>query len=278
MKKLFRCVPLVILISLNSAAAQANFDTSPGIHEASPQKNEYIDPEVEQWEYWLDVGLLLSNVALYEWYRPHAQPTVHFFTQGLDDRVRSWLHGDQVSYTNSRTETIYQRISDVGFISLAIMPALLTAFEKQFTHRKLVTTVHTFLVSFLATHLLKFQIQRVRPKPYYLGKTSRLLREEAASFPSGHSSSAFTAATAMSLALPDWPWWAKGALYSTAGVTALSRIGGDMHFFSDVLVGSLIGWGSAYLVHSYFAKPEHKSTLSLASDGESIYAFYELHF
>jgi membrane-associated phospholipid phosphatase len=60
------------------------------------------------------------------------------------------------------------------------------------------------------------------------------------SFPSEHSLVAWSAASALAAEYPA-PW-TQFALYSTATSVSLTRVMGQEHFPSDVLVGSSLGW------------------------------------
>jgi membrane-associated phospholipid phosphatase len=60
------------------------------------------------------------------------------------------------------------------------------------------------------------------------------------SFPSEHSLVAWSAASALAAEYPA-PW-TQFALYSAAAGVSLTRVMGQQHFPSDVLVGSSIGW------------------------------------
>lgn len=92
----------------------------------------------------------------------------------------------------------------------------------------------------IATHTLKTTVQRQRPSS-----------ENQRSFPSGHTSSAFTTATALTYA-----YGAKAAVvaYPLATFVGLSRMADDVHWFSDVVSGAFVGiWiGRA----SYFSSSE----------------------
>ena len=59
------------------------------------------------------------------------------------------------------------------------------------------------------------------------------------SFPSGHSAAAFAAAAAVAQYY-DQPW--STVAYTAAGLIAVSRISQDVHFLTDVAVGSAVGW------------------------------------
>lgn len=95
------------------------------------------------------------------------------------------------------------------------------------------------------TYSMKAAINRERPykalnNVHTVGSTER-----SASFPSGHTSSAFNIATSLSLAYPKW--YVIVPSYAWAGVVGYSRIKMGMHYPGDVLAGALIGVGTSYL-------------------------------
>ena len=65
------------------------------------------------------------------------------------------------------------------------------------------------------------------------------------SFPSGHSTSAFAAAAAVSAEMSDWwphqRWIFNPILYGGAALVGLSRMYEDKHWASDVVMGAAIG-------------------------------------
>ena len=64
----------------------------------------------------------------------------------------------------------------------------------------------------------------------------KLRRPRTSSFPSGHASSAFTAAGVLSQGDPLWP-----AYYVIAAVVASSRVYVKIHHPSDVVAGAVLG-------------------------------------
>lgn len=82
---------------------------------------------------------------------------------------------------------------------------------------------------------IKYSVNRTRPNGY------------GASFPSGHTATAFMTATLLHKEY-GWrsPWWSIGG-YSVAAFTAVSRILNNKHWMSDLVGGALIGVGSVHL-------------------------------
>jgi membrane-associated phospholipid phosphatase len=71
-------------------------------------------------------------------------------------------------------------------------------------------------------------------------------RDDATSFPSGHSSNVFQVATVLSHHVDNR--WFDIAAYGTAGTVALQRIRSNAHWPSDVLLSSFYGWAVAKTV------------------------------
>lgn len=79
-----------------------------------------------------------------------------------------------------------------------------------------------------------------------------------ASFPSAHSSIAFTLATALVMEFPDKKWLGPVA-YSIASLTALSRVYDNRHWASDVLVGAALGH---FVTKAVYSKSQKKHRLA----------------
>lgn len=113
----------------------------------------------------------------------------------------------------------------------------------------------SFALAFASKELLKMALPRDRPYAYGDGELDGELLDEAdESFPSGHTTLAFCAATSFAtLALglapdhPATPWLVAGG-YGLALGTAGLRIASGCHFPSDVLAGALLGSGIGWLV------------------------------
>lgn len=118
----------------------------------------------------------------------------------------------------------------------------------------------SFLLTGLSVQILKYLCGRERPSdatrpggfwhgPFaYFRKQNGVKRGLAAfdSFPSGHTTTAFSAATTISDFYTE-PW-VSYTCYSVASLVAVSRVMERTHWLSDCFVGSIIGYYGTKLV------------------------------
>ncbi len=111
-----------------------------------------------------------------------------------------------------------------------------------------ITTVVALGVNLAFTYAIKTVVNRPRPMITYpdaIIDHGLTLTEK--SFPSGHTSSAFTFATTLSIAYPKW--YVIVPSYVWASTIAFTRLYLGVHYPSDVLGGICVGVGSAFLSH-----------------------------
>lgn len=102
-------------------------------------------------------------------------------------------------------------------------------------------------VNALVTMLLKKVVKR--PRPFLANvKINAVYQPSHYSFPSGHTSTAFTTATALSQAYPRWYIIAPSYLW--AGSVSFSRLYLGVHYPTDVAAGALLGTGTAFSLRS----------------------------
>lgn len=91
---------------------------------------------------------------------------------------------------------------------------------------------------------MKWGIRRDRPFITY-PELENLVPAGSPSFPSGHTSMAFSTATSLTIAYPKWYVYVPVFLW--AGSVSYSRMHLGVHYPSDVFVGAIVGSGSAFL-------------------------------
>lgn len=101
-------------------------------------------------------------------------------------------------------------------------------------------------VNTLITTGLKYGVNRPRPYETYPALVIKRTSTGPYSFPSGHTSYAFSLATSATLATKKW--YVAVPCYLYAGTVGYSRMRLGAHYPSDVLTGALLGIGSSWLV------------------------------
>jgi len=101
----------------------------------------------------------------------------------------------------------------------------------------------SYAVSSVATIALKDAVHRERPFMRHKDIV-KLSNGGGQSFPSGHTSCAFSVAT--SIALDNKQWYIRAPLFVWASVVGYSRVDLGVHYPSDVLAGAVVGITSAY--------------------------------
>lgn len=109
-----------------------------------------------------------------------------------------------------------------------------------------VKTIAAIGLNMIFTSGLKFSINRTRPFTQYPDDVIKRTDAGKYSFPSGHTSSAFAMATAVTLSTKKWYVAVPSYLYACGVGYSRMRLG--VHFPSDVLGGMVVGIGSSLLV------------------------------
>ncbi len=149
---------------------------------------------------------------------------------------------------NKSLDPMFRLITNsVSPLSIAVPAGLITnAFiqKDSISKSNAVIVSSSMILSGIISTTLKHTINRTRPFVTYpfIEKESS---GGSASFPSGHTSSAFALATSVSIIYPKWYVVAPSFLW--AGAVGYSRMHLGVHYPSDVFAGAVVGSGSAYL-------------------------------
>lgn len=114
----------------------------------------------------------------------------------------------------------------------------------------------SFLANEVMTLVLKKTFQRTRPFDAYPQLIYKKGTGGSYSMPSGHTSSAFSTATSLSLNFRKW--YVVAPAYTYAVAVGYSRMYLGVHYPSDVLIGALLGSGTAYLTWKINKKLQNK--------------------
>jgi|GEM_PF-833420 len=134
-------------------------------------------------------------------------------------------------------ETIYEGLSFISSNEMILGYALfMTAFGESTMHNAGKVATAGFISAEITATILKFATNRERP-------SGPVKHRWQSSFPSGHTSSAFSMAYTISKYYPRW----RIPLFVLATGVGISRIGLNQHWTTDVVAGAIIGLGSGFL-------------------------------
>ncbi|MGL4383093.1 MAG: phosphatase PAP2 family protein [Bacilli bacterium] len=127
-------------------------------------------------------------------------------------------------------------ITSLGNIALVWILILLWLQRKHFN----LTIIKNITIIFLTNTLIVEVIKRIvkRPRPYTTDIITNLISiQNSYSFPSGHAASSFVMATLLSYYYKQYSLY----FYILASLIAFSRLYVGVHYFSDILTGSILG-------------------------------------
>jgi undecaprenyl-diphosphatase len=151
---------------------------------------------------------------------------------------------------NNPNSAIWNNLSNTAkYISVGVPVGYFVAgliHDNKDLKQKAAYTAAAILLNTATTTLLKNVVKRDRPYNTYTGIYPDQLETDYA-FPSGHTSTAF--ATATSIALTTKKWYVTVPAFAWSAGVGYSRIYMGQHYPSDVIMGALVGSGSALICH-----------------------------
>lgn len=175
---------------------------------------------------------------------------VSLFSQNLDVDILKAIH----SPDDLPSDDFFRFVSNANIYVVAGTPVTmavvgLASKDDELLRNAAVMAAGT-AVSYGLALGLKYTVKRDRPFVTYSDEFKDKTGHDYSdsySFPSGHSTTAFATATALTLEYPKW--YVIVPSYAYAGTVAYSRMHLGVHYPSDVLTGALIGSGCAVLSH-----------------------------
>lgn len=164
----------------------------------------------------------------------------------LDTRILLELAEDRTEGHNEFYQTISNITSPVGIAVPASTMIVGLITHNTSLKKKALYLTETYVANSLITYALKKTFNRSRP---YVTNPSLvpLEYEKSYSFPSGHTSEAFSMATSLSLSFPKW--YVIAPAFTFASLVGYSRMYLGVHYPSDVIAGALVGSGTAWLTY-----------------------------
>ena len=148
----------------------------------------------------------------------------------FDDGLRKLTNS--ITYTDIGTPAILFTVASIRHDSLG--------------KRKAIYVGSSLLLSAAISGIIKKTVKEPRPFVTY-PEIQKLTKAGSESFPSGHTTDAFSLATSLTIAYPKW--YVAVPAYTYASAIGYSRMHLGVHYPGDVLAGAIIGSGTAFLTH-----------------------------
>lgn len=166
--------------------------------------------------------------------------------QNFDINVVKSLNGNQTAFKTNFCNIDEQSVTILNIAApVGVFTAGLIKHNKEL-QKDAAYMLGAFILSSVITNVSKPIFKRKRPYEEYTFIT-KLSPGGGFSFPSGHTSAAFTTATSLSLYFPKW--YVIVPSYLWASSVAYARMYQGVHYPTDVLAGAVIGAGSALLAY-----------------------------
>lgn len=150
--------------------------------------------------------------------------------------INRWLSGEGATFFFSAITVLGN-----GLLLAVIILVPLFLFDSARFYRHALPMVLSVALSGIVVNLIKVAVDRPRPADHFAAKGvevhTPLGTPSDRSFPSGHTQSAFGAATYLACLYPG----CTAVFFIIAALVGLSRIALGVHFPIDVLVGALFG-------------------------------------
>jgi membrane-associated phospholipid phosphatase len=168
------------------------------------------------------------------------------YSQNLDIRILRQINEHRNEHLDGTFKTISSSVSPISIgTPILIFGTGLIKKDQELKQKGLMIGA-SFLATTVFATTLKHAVNRARPFETY-PDIQKLSAGGSSSFPSGHTSDAFSTATSLSLAFPKWYVIAPSYIY--ASTVGYSRMHLGVHYPSDVLAGAIVGAGSAFLCY-----------------------------
>jgi membrane-associated phospholipid phosphatase len=180
------------------------------------------------------------------------------FSQNVDIKLLRNLHLDRNQNLDSSFEVVTNSAVPVSITAPVLMYSIGLIKKDSTLKHKAIFIGETFLVNAFITKALKVAANRARPFDTY-SDIDPVVSSTGKSFPSGHTSIAFSTATSLSMAYPEWYVIVPSFLWASS--VGYSRMHLGVHYPSDVAVGALIGAGSAFAtfkINKWLNKKKYK--------------------
>jgi len=165
--------------------------------------------------------------------------------QNSDVRLLSNIYADSSAAKDKTAKILSISVAPISLATPAAMLIVGLIKKDSILIHNGIKTGGAILLTTVVSVGLKYAVNRARPFNEYPTLFQAKVKASSYSFPSEHTSSAFSTATSLSLAYPKWYVIAPAYLWACSA--AYSRMYLGVHYPTDVLAGAVIGTACSFL-------------------------------
>ncbi|HXB41391.1 MAG TPA: phosphatase PAP2 family protein [Bacteroidia bacterium] len=167
------------------------------------------------------------------------------FSQSGEVKLLSSIYADSSKNKDAIAKGLSFSVAPLSFgVPAAILITGLIKKDSALIEKGIKASV-SFALNAVVTTGMKYGFERSRPFSIYPNLFHAKSKAGDYSFPSGHTSFAFAAATSITLSFPKW--YVAVPAYAWASCAAWSRMHLGVHYPTDVLMGAIVGTASSFL-------------------------------
>jgi membrane-associated phospholipid phosphatase len=174
-------------------------------------------------------------------------PAIVAGAQNVDINLLKEVNGHRNRALDGTFDVVSQSVTPISLFVPVIFGCASLRSDGEFFKKETYVIASSLALSTALTLTLKPLVKRERPYANYPFIEQVGPPEYSYSFPSMHTSAAFSTATSLSLLSPKW--YIIVPSYTWATAVAYARMDLGVHYPSDVLCGAIIGAGSAWLCY-----------------------------
>ena len=183
-------------------------------------------------------------------------PVFSGYSQNIDIRLLREINLNRNVHLDNMFKGFTNSAGPVAYGTPAVMFGISLINHDEQLREKSLYIGASVLSSAIVSNIFKYSVNRTRPFVTY-PDIQKVTSGGSPSFPSGHTSDAFSLVTSVTIAYPKW--YIIIPAYGWASAVAYSRMDLGVHYPSDVLAGAVIGASSAYLCHKAQQWLNHKN-------------------
>ena len=277
-------IGFLLLIHFNTYAQNDTLPVNQPSSKPELHRTPSTVPDLVYFKSWLtdsrDIVIAPVRWNKYQWIAFSGVTVITAFLFTQDASIQRITQNNQTHFLDVAAKSGLERLGS-GVYSLPAMALLYGVGAIRKDDKEKYTAlkgIEAYALGFVAAQVLKQLTHRDRPymdnPPDPFQWYGPFHAPSYSSFPSGHSTVAFAIATVVATSYSK-TIWIPIVCYTFAGLTALSRVYQNDHWFSDIFVGSALGFAIGKTIMNNQMKK--LKIIPVSPNGMGVTVFYQLN-